>query len=93
MFMLWHDRLEHPETIMMRLVIENSHGHPLKNQEILLQNDYPYAACSQGKLVIKQSISKVIVESPLFLQKIQNYICGPIQTPCRPFRYFNICIN
>ena len=30
-FMLWHNRLGHPGSIMMRRIIENSHGHPLKN--------------------------------------------------------------
>jgi len=35
MFMLWHDHLGHPGTIMMRQIIENSHGHPLNNQKIL----------------------------------------------------------
>ena len=31
MFMRWHDRLRHPRTIMMRRIIENSHGHLLMN--------------------------------------------------------------
>jgi hypothetical protein len=35
MIMLWHDCLGHPRTIMIRRIIENSHGHPLKNQKIL----------------------------------------------------------
>jgi hypothetical protein len=86
MFMLWHDRLGHPGTIMMRRIIENSQGHPLKNQKILLQSDYPCAACSQCKL-----------ESPSFLQIIQGDICGLIHPPCGPFRSifygFNRCIN
>ena len=30
-FMLWHDRLGHPGSTMIRRIIENSHGHPLKN--------------------------------------------------------------
>jgi hypothetical protein len=93
MFMIWHDRLGHPGTIMMRRIIENSHGHPLKNQKILLPSDYPCAACSQGKLVIKSSPSKVIVESPSFLQRIQGDICGPIHPPCGPFRYFMVLID
>ena len=45
-FMLWHDRLGHPGSIMMRQIIKNSHGHPLKNQKILLSYDYPCSACS-----------------------------------------------
>ena len=39
-FMLWHNRLGHPGSIMMRRIIENSHGHPLKNQKIVSPNDY-----------------------------------------------------
>jgi hypothetical protein len=93
MFMLWHDRLGHPGTIMIRRIIENSHGHPLKNQKILLPSDYPCDAWSQGKLIIKPSPSKVIVESPSFLQRIQGDICGPIHPPCGPFRYFMVLID
>jgi len=78
---------------MMRWIIENSHGHPLKNQKILLPSDYPCTACSQGKLVIKSPPFKVIVESPSFLQRIQGDICGPIHSPCGPFRYFMILID
>jgi hypothetical protein len=93
MFMLWHDRLGHLGTIMMCRIIENSHGHPLKNQKILLPSDYPCTACSQGKLVIKPSLSKIIIESPSFLQRIQRDICGPIDPPCEPFRYFMVLID
>ena len=78
---------------MMRRIVENSHRHLLKNQKILLLSDYPCAACSQGKLIIKPSPSKVIVESPLFLQRIQGDICGPIHPPCGPFRYFMVLID
>ena len=35
-FVLWHDRLGHPGSSMMRRIIENSKGHELKNQEIYL---------------------------------------------------------
>ena len=45
-FMLWHDCLGHPRSIMMHRIIENSHRHPLKNQKILLPSDYPCSACS-----------------------------------------------
>ena len=30
-FKLWHDQLGHPESIMRRHIIKNSHGHQLKN--------------------------------------------------------------
>ena len=65
-FMIWHDRLGHPGSIMMRRIIEHSHGHPLKNQKIILSSDYPCTACSQGKLIVRPSHTKVIVESQHF---------------------------
>ena len=45
-FMLWHDKLGHPGSTMIRRIIENLHGHPLKNQKILLSSDYTCTACS-----------------------------------------------
>ena len=92
-FMLWHDRLGHPGSIMMRQIIKNSHGHPLKNQKILLSYDYPCSACSQGKLITKLSHSKIIVECPSFLERIQGDICGPIHLPCGLFKYFMVLID
>jgi hypothetical protein len=78
---------------MMRRIIENSHKHLLKNQKIILPNDYPCAAYSQGKFVIKPSYSKIIVESPSFLQRIQWDICQSIHPSCGPFRYFMVLTN
>ena len=92
-FMLWHDRLEHPASIMMRRIIKNSHEHPLKNQKILLSSDYPCSACSQGKLITKPLHSKIVVESPSFLERIQGDICGPIHPPCGLFKYFMVLID
>ena len=91
--MLWHDRLGHPGLIMMRRIIENSHGHPLKNQKILLSSNYPCSACSQGKLITKPSHSKIAVECPSFLERIQGDICRPIHPPCGPFKYFMVLID
>ena len=78
---------------MMRRIIENSHGHPLKNQKILSPIDYPCSAWSQGKLIIRRSLSKIVVESPSFLVKIHGDICGPIHPLCEPFRYFMVLID
>jgi hypothetical protein len=50
-------------------------------------------SCSQGKLITKPSQSKVVIESPSFLERIQGDICGPIYLPCRPFRYFIVLID
>jgi len=84
-FILWHDRFGYPGALMM--------PHPLKNQKTFLSNDYPCIACSQGKLVIKPSTTKVNIESPTFLERIHGYICGPIHPPCGPFRYFMVLID
>ena len=70
--MLWHDRLGHPGSIMMRRIIENTHGHSLKNLKILLPIENPCAACSQGKLITKPSPSKVLIESPSFLKEFNE---------------------
>ena len=69
-FTLWHDLLGHSGSVMMCRIIENSHGHPLKNQKILLPSDYTCSACSQGKLIIKPSPLKISIESPSFLERI-----------------------
>ena len=38
-FILWHDRLGHPGSSMIRRIIEKSQGHELKNQKILLSHE------------------------------------------------------
>ena len=55
-FMIWHKLLGHLGLSMMCCIINNSLGHPLKNQKILMPNDYNCVACSQGKLIIKPII-------------------------------------
>ena len=92
-FIVWHDRLGHPGSIMMRRIIKNSSGHSLKNQKIFLSNEFSCAACSQGKLIIRPSPTKIRTEPLAFLQRIQRDICGPIHPPCGPFRYFMILID
>ena len=65
----------------------------MKNQKILMTNEFPCEACAQGKLVIRPSYTKVNIESPSFLERIQGDICGPIHPPCGPFRYFMVLID
>ena len=91
--MLWDYHLGYPGSIMMRRIIENSHGHPLKKQEILLPSDYSCNACSQDKLITKPSHSKIVFECPSFLEKIQGDIFGPIHPPCGLFKYFMVSID
>ena len=91
-FIVWHDRLGHPGSIMMRRIIKNSSGHSLKNQKIFLSNEFSGATCSQGKLIIRPSPTKIRTEPLAFLHRIQGDICGSIHLPCGQFRYFMILI-
>jgi hypothetical protein len=61
--------------------------------KILLPSENLCAACSQGKLITKPSLSKVVKESPSFFERIQGDICGSIYPPCGPFRYFMVLID
>ena len=67
--------------------------HPLKNQKILLPNEFSYDPCSQGKLIVRPSLNKIMSKSPVFLEIIHGDICGPIHPPCGPFRYFVVLID
>ena len=58
-----------------------------------MPNDYNCVACSQDKLIIKPSFTKVEYESPAFLERIQGDICGPIHPPNGPCRYFLVLID
>ena len=92
-FLLWHERLGHPGISMMRRIVQNSNGHPLTNGQILVPDGYTCAACSKGKLIIRQSFTKVTFESLTFLERIQGDICGPIHPPSGRFCYFMVLID
>ena len=92
-FGLWHDRLGHPGATMMRRIILNSRGHPLKNKKVLLSKDYFCETCLQEKLITRLSMTKVNLESPTFLQRIQGDICGSIHPANGPFRYFMVLVD
>ena len=78
---------------MMRRIIENSSRHSLKNKKILQTNEFSYAACSQGKLIIRPSPAKIGIESPIFLKRIHDDIYGPIKPSSGPFKYFMVLID
>ena len=46
-----------------------------------------------GKLITKPSYDKIRSNPPIFLQQIQGDICGLIQPPCEPFRYFMVLVD
>ena len=93
LFTLWHDRLGHPGTGMMYKIIESSVRHPLRNIKIPQSNELLCTSCSLGKFITRPSVNKIVNESPIFLERIQGDICGPINPPCGPFRYFMVLID
>ena len=92
-FILWYDRLGHSRSSMMHQIIEYSHWHPLKNHKVLLSNEYSCVACSQGKLIVRPSFTKVISKPPIFLERIHEDICGPSHPSCGLLWYFMILID
>ena len=58
-----------------------------------MPNEFSCEACSQGKLIVRPSINKIMSESPVFLERIHGDICGPIHPPCGPFCYFMVLID
>ena len=78
---------------MMHNIIQNSNRHPLTSRQILKSHDFSYTACSQGKLIIRPSFTKIVSESLAFLERIQGDIYGPIHPPSGPFRYFIVLID
>ena len=90
-FRIWHEWLGHLGLSMMRRIINNSTGHDVNgfpNPE-----DFICAACAKGKLITRPSLLKIRDESPMFLQRIQGDICGPIQPLLGPFGYFMVLID
>nr|GEU35605.1 zf-CCHC domain-containing protein/DUF4219 domain-containing protein/UBN2 domain-containing protein [Tanacetum cinerariifolium] len=79
---------------MMKRIIESTHRHPLKDRKILQMDKMaPCTSCSLGKLIARPLPLKVKKESPMFLERIQGDICGPLCPSCGPFRYFMVLID
>ncbi|GJW99396.1 retrovirus-related pol polyprotein from transposon TNT 1-94 [Tanacetum coccineum] len=78
---------------MMKRIVENIHGHPLKDKKFPKMDKVPLCtSCSLGKLIVRPSPLKIKNESPMFLERIQGDICGPIHPPRGPFKYFMVLI-
>ena len=93
LIVLWHERLGHPSTSMLRRILHQSNGHSLTNGHISSHNHYNCIACTQGKLITRPSSLKVDSDPPQFLERIQGDICGPIDPPSGPFRYFMVLVD
>ena len=78
---------------MMRRIVKNSNVPTLRSKQISTSPGFAYAACFQVKLIIIPSFTKIMSESPTFLERIQGDIYGPIHPPSGPFRYFMVLID
>ena len=74
-------------------IVKNSNDHTLRSRQISTSPGFTCVVCSQGKLIIRISFTKIMFESPAFLECIQGDICGPIHPPNGPFRYFMVLID
>ncbi len=92
-FKIWHDRLGHPGTGMMRKIISNSIGHKINLAKFPNSSDFICTACATGKLILRPSYLKIRAEPLQFLERIQGDICGPINPLSGPFRYFMVLID
>ena len=86
-FIIQHDWLRHPRSIMIQKIIENSHQHLLKNLKIFQFDESSCVAYSQGKLIIKSSPTTVETKYLTSLKHIQGDTYGPIHQSCGLFRY------
>jgi hypothetical protein len=77
----------------MRKITSNSVGHSLSDAKFLQSSDYTCTSCATGKLILRPSSLKIQAEPLKFLERIQDDICGPIQTLSGPFRYFMVLID
>jgi hypothetical protein len=60
----------------MRRIINNSAGHDVRS--FPNPEDFICSECVKGKLITRPSLLKIKDESPVFLQRIQGDIFGPI---------------
>ena len=93
LIVLWHERLCHPGTSMLRRILHQSNGNSLTNGHISSNNHYNCIACTQGKFITRPSSLKIDSNPPQFLERIQGDICGPIDPPSGPFRYFMVLVD
>jgi hypothetical protein len=75
----------------MRRIINNSAGHDVRS--FPNPEEFICTTCAKGKIITRPSLLKTRDESPVFLQKIQGDICGPIQPLSGPFSYFMVLID
>ena len=88
---LWHSRMGHPGTTMMRRMIPLLTGHELCTSDAEHVQECP--ACIQGKLIKQPSRWKLPAEMPAPLQRLHGDWCGPITPTSGQFKYFFVLVD
>ena len=78
---------------MYRRIVPSTTGHELNLRHVQTLADTFCEACSTGKLQIIKGKSKLMLENPVKLSRLQGDVCGPITPACRPFRYFLVLLD
>ena len=88
----WHECMGYPRISMMRWILPTTKGHKLQVSN-LLKGMKPYEFCALGKFTTWPHKWNLPHELPVMLKKIPEDICGLINPPCGPFRYFLALID
>ena len=88
---LWHRRLGHPGTTMMRRMIPLLGGHDMCSSDAEHVQDC--SACIQGKLIRQPSKWKLPSEMPAPLFRLHGDWCGPITPESGQFKYFFVLVD
>ena len=84
----WHDRLGHPGKNMFRKIVLYSRGTTIPRDCTQHYDSCP--PCMMGKLQDKKKVSFSSSNPKLPGEGWVLDVCGPINPPCGPFRYFQI---
>ena len=88
---IWHGRLGHPGSTLLRKILPCTAGHNLLPAAV---NYMPLCqACVQGKLIAKPSPWTLPHELPPMLSRLHGDICGPISPMSGPFQYFLVLVD
>jgi hypothetical protein len=88
---LWHRRLGHPGTTLLRRMLPLITGHNLLTSDAAKTNDC--VACIQGKYIKKPSTWTLPKELPPPLYRLHGDVCGPINPPSGVFKYYFVLID
>ena len=88
---LWHRRLGHPGTTMLRRMIPLLGGHEMCTSDAEHVRECP--ACIKGKLIRQPSKWKLPTEMPAPLFRLHGDWCGPISPEAGQFKYFFVLVD